>query len=237
MSSPSVASAVKATLAALRKEANPERKRFMEGYAPSGERFLGVAVPALRKEAKRVARELKGSDPQDVVAMAQGFVEAGWAEMRQVGYEILEHEKQALATLGAKDLERLGRGMDNWAAVDAFSCGVAGRVWLRGGIADATVKRWARSKDRWWRRAALASTVPLNMASRGGTGDVKRTLTVCRLLAGDHDEMVVKALSWALRSCVPHDAAAVREFLLLHEGDLARRVVREVSRKLETGRK
>ena len=66
-------------------------------------------------------------------------------------------------------------------------------------FSDADVHRWAESADRWWRRTALVSTVALNLKVRGGQGDVARTLPVCRLLAADGDDMVFKALSWALR--------------------------------------
>jgi 3-methyladenine DNA glycosylase AlkD len=99
------------------------------------------------------------------------------------------------------------------------------------------IRKWAHSEDRWWRRAALVSTVALNMRSRGGGGDVPRTLEVCRLLVADHDDMVVKALSWALRELVVHDPDAVDEFLSQYEDALAARVKREVRNKLTTGLK
>ena len=60
---------------------------------------------------------------------------------------------------------------------------------------------------------------------------------ICEVLHADRDEMVVKALSWALRSLVAHDATAVRSFLAEHESTLAARVKREVGKKLATGRK
>ena len=64
-----------------------------------------------------------------------------------------------------------------------------------------------------------------------------RTLEVCRMLAADHDDMVAKALSWALRELVRHDAGAVQAFLAEHEHVLAARVKREVRNKLTTGLK
>jgi 3-methyladenine DNA glycosylase AlkD len=99
------------------------------------------------------------------------------------------------------------------------------------------IRDWARSDDRWWRRAALVSTVALNMRSHGGHGDTERTLAIGRMLADDDDDMVVKALSWALRSLVVHDPEAVRDFLRRHDDVLAARVKREVTNKLETGLK
>ncbi len=64
-----------------------------------------------------------------------------------------------------------------------------------------------------------------------------RTLAVCALLVDDREAMVVKALSWALRSAVGHDPAAVEAFVAAHDDRLAARVRREVRNKLTTGRK
>ncbi|HUS10646.1 MAG TPA: DNA alkylation repair protein, partial [Pyrinomonadaceae bacterium] len=66
--------------------------------------------------------------------------------------------------------------------------------------------RWARSKNRWLRRTALVSTVPLNNKARGGRGDSERTLMICEMLLDDRDDMVIKALSWALRELSKRDA-------------------------------
>ncbi len=64
-----------------------------------------------------------------------------------------------------------------------------------------------------------------------------RTLAVCGPLAGDHDDMVAKGLSWALRELIVHDRGAVERFLTEHETRLPALVKREVRNKLMTGRK
>ena len=94
-----------------------------------------------------------------------------------------------------------------------------------------------RAQNRWWRRAALVSTVPLNRKTVGGNGDAQRTLRICHMLRHDRDDMVIKALSWALRELAKRDAKAVREFLMQYESELAPRVLREVRNKLTTGLK
>ena len=83
----------------------------------------------------------------------------------------------------------------------------------------------------------MVSTVPLNNKARGGSGDAPRTLDVCRMLVEDRDDMVVKALSWALRALAVRDPKAVRAFLAQHKGVVAPRVRREVQNKLLTGLK
>lgn len=184
-----------------------------------------------------LARTLRGRPPRDAVRVAHALAASGTLEGRQVAYLLLERLRAAAATLTAADVERLGRGNDNWVSTDTFACLVAGPAWREGRVRDAAVHRWARSRDRWWRRTALAATVALNLAARGGSGDAPRTLELCARLADDHDDMVAKAQSWALRTLARRDPRAVRAFLAAHDGVLAARVRREVGNKLRTGLK
>jgi 3-methyladenine DNA glycosylase AlkD len=190
-------------------------------------------VQPVRAVRRAWSRRLRPAPAEAVVALALALVGA----QRWVAYELVAHHPGGLERLGVEEVERLGRGMADWGSVDAFGCSVSGPVWRRGSLPDAVIHRWAASPDRWWRRAALVSTVPLNLRSRGGTGDPERTLDICGRLAADGDDMVVKALSWALRELVAWDPDGVRSFLEAHEGVLAARVRREVRSKLETGRK
>ena len=58
---------------------------------------------------------------------------------------------------------------------------------------------------------------------------------VCERLVADRDDMVVKALSWALRALAVVDSGAVRVFLATKRSRLAARVTRETESKLNTG--
>ena len=107
--------------------------------------------------------------------------------------------------------------------------------WLYGCIADASVRRWAKSEDLWWRRAALVPTTGLNNKSRGGRGDAARTLAIVEMLIDDREDMIVKAVSWALRMLAPWEPAAVRSFTETHGDRIAACAKREVRNKLETG--
>lgn len=192
----------------------------------------------LRKVRRGFSRQLEVADTELVLDVALGLVALG-QPYRWVGYELVHYHSHALVALDVAMLERLGEGMADWPDTDTFAPLLAGVAWREGQIADEVVHRWARSEDRWWRRAALVSTVALNIKARGGSGDAPRTLAVCELLVDDSDDMVVKALSWALRSLVQSEADSdeVQKFLEEHDDALAARVNREVSNKLETGLK
>ena len=193
-------------------------------------------VPDLRAVRRAVSWDCRDLRADDVFGLADHLLRSPDVP-RWFVYELVSAHPVAMAALDVAALERLGEGMKSWGEVDPFACFLSGVAWREGRIADADIHRWAADADRWWRRAALVSTVPLNLRSRGGTGDVRRTLRVCDLLRADRDDMVVKAMSWAVRALVPHDPGAVRKYIQRYRGELAPRVVREVTHKLETGLK
>ena len=158
-------------------EADPNLAAFGEGYHPTTLRITGVRTPVLRQLAADLARRVE--EPSDAVELASRLVATDGCSERTLAYLLLSRHRAALASLRAGQIEALGGGNDNWGSVDAFGTLVAGPAWLAGQLDDARIKRWARSPDRWWRRAALVSTTALNKKSAGSTGDAPRTLAIC----------------------------------------------------------
>lgn len=197
----------------------------------------GGGTPAVREVRRRFSRALAAEPPTVVLAIVRGLLEARSWMTRVVAYELLAGHRAAMGRLNGPAIDRLAQGLDDWGSIDLFGVTVSGVAWREGSVSDAHVMRWTRSPDRWRRRLALVSTVPLNSRARGGSGDVTRTLAVCRALADDRDDMVVKALSWALRELSKRDPRAVKAFLASEDERLAARVRREVRNKLQTGRK
>jgi 3-methyladenine DNA glycosylase AlkD len=221
--------------ARLRAHANPERQRIAVTYFPTAMEVIGVSVPDLRAVVRDIAKQLQDAPPEDVLRLADVVIDAGTFEGRQAAYEIIYRHRGAMAALTAEHVERLGRGMDNWASVDAFAGTISGPLWAKGRLEDETVARWAKSPDRWWRRAAVVSTVVLSRESNGEAS--ARVIAMCELVASDRNDMVAKALSWALRALSVVDRDAVIAFVERHGAELPARVRREVATKLETGLK
>ncbi len=192
-------------------------------------------TPNAREVRRRYSQRLQQASPEFVLELARKLLKD--YGLRWMAYELIRFHTVAFRSLTDVELEELSQGIHSWESVDSFARTLAGPAWLRGQASDELIHQWARSEDRWRRRAALVSTVALNVRSQGGKGDVPRTLEICSLFVDDHDDMVVKALSWALRELVVHDPEAVQDFLARHEEALAARVKREVRNKLNTGLK
>ena len=221
----------------LEKVADPERQKVSDWYFPTSMKTLGVRAADLRTLLKEWWPELKNYPPEKMVGFAKTLVGTRIFECNQLAYELLWKHKKALGSLSLSDLEALGKYADNWATADAFATLLSGWAWRNQLIRDEDILRWLRSENRWWRRIAVVSTVGMNLRSRGGTGDTKRTLMVCERVVDDRDDMIMKALSWALRELSKHDKTAVEKFMVKYDKQIAGRVRREVTAKLYTGRK
>jgi len=192
-------------------------------------------TPIVRSVRREYSRLLAKAPPDLVIRTALDLANRSDLTCRWFAYEIVDQHKAAFASLTTGQLLKLGKGIDSWAAVDTFACYLSGPSWRDGRLSSAVIHGWAGNADHWWRRAALVSTVALSR--RGEAKDIRGAIEICTLAVSDRHDMVVKALSWALREIAkkhPHEA---QRFLARHREGLAPRVIRDVKKKIATGLK
>ena len=195
-------------------------------------------VPALRTVRQRLSARLRSAPGHAVVAVGLGI--ASSASMRPVrarwiGWELIARHPAAHRRLDIQQVEALGMGNASWDEVDTFGIYIAGPCWMRGQINDQDIQRWAASDDHWQRRTALVACVCQNTRAHGGRGNAAATLMIATLLLDDRHDMVVKAMSWALRSLIHWDREAVAQFVKMHDSRLAARAKRETTIELRAG--
>jgi 3-methyladenine DNA glycosylase AlkD len=201
------------------------------------------ALGALRAQPIRALRRefsaaLKHEPGEAVLALAFLLLERDQFAHRFVACELVYHHPGALSSVGKRELARMGKGLASWADVDTFALYVSGPAWVREQVADDLIAKWAQSPDRWQRRAAVVSTVPLcRSAKKQKSVSLERALRIFELVIDDRDPMVVKALSWGLRELAKQAPLAAKQFLAAHGSRLAALVKREVTTKLKTGLK
>jgi 3-methyladenine DNA glycosylase AlkD len=196
-----------------------------------------ATAPSVRAVRRHYSKVMIHESPKTVLATAEALLaDSNWPA-RFCACELIAERPDVMRLVTGAMVERWATDLADWGSVDMYGVTLAGVAWREGRLSDARVMRWAQSSDRWRRRLALVATVPLNSRARGGTGDTTRTLTLCRVLVADRDDMIVKALSWALRELAKREPASVARFIRDEEVRLASRVIREVKTKLETGRK
>jgi 3-methyladenine DNA glycosylase AlkD len=222
---------------ALRELGTEKRRKQSARYFPTAQQVIGVSNPDMKALIKALRAKYPEWEERHWIRLCHGLVQTDIYECQIVAYERIAGDKKLLSVLDYVDVKGLWRNLDNWASVDHYSMGIHGVLWGRGVIEDQDVFGLLDSENVWDRRVAVVSTVALNLASRGGTGDTPRTLKVCRRVVDERHPMIWKALSWALRALSKWDREAVESFLEEHGNRISKQVIREVRHKLDHGTK
>ena len=214
---------------------SPENIRLAKEIHARLNQLTVLSTPMIRAIRREFSRRIADAPPESVVQLALHLLNQKSGLLRFFSYELLSHHRPAFERLTTDDLLKLGKGLNSWSSVDCFAMYLSGPLWAQGRVPAQTIADWALSQDHWWRRTALVSTIALSR--RGNPDDLRNVLRICALLAADKEDMVVKALSWALREIAKKHPEQAKTFLEKHRQALAARVVREVNNKLKTGLK
>jgi hypothetical protein len=150
--------------------ADPKRIEMARRSYPTRMRVIGVIVPKIKVLLKEVKKKTAGYTPRDKIELAKLLVGTGIFECQQLAYEYLGNDKNALGRIRERDIEELGRNLDNWVSVDYYAGLIVGYAWREGIISIRKIKGYLKSPDHWIRRIAVVSTVALNQKARGGEG-------------------------------------------------------------------
>ncbi len=196
------------------------------GEYGEGDRFRGLRVPVLRQMAKKY-RHLS-------LAAAEGLLQSPFHEDRLLALFILIHQyyQGDLALQG--DIHRLylkrRSFVNNWDLVDASAPHLVGH-YLNDRAKDL-LTRLAASGGLWERRMAIIATFHFIKQ-----GNFDETLRVARLLLGDTEDLIHKAVGWMLREVGKRQAAVAETFLQAHYRSMPRTMLRYAIERLPEPRR
>lgn len=228
---------VKNIISSLENLKDENRIIFAKKSYPTAMKVIGVTVPNEKEILKELKTQTKLFTGREKLELAKELVETNVFECQHIAYEFIGNDKNALNELTENDINDFGKNLDNWVSVDCYSAYLVGYAWRENKISDKKIHAYLKSDNFWIRRIPLVATVSLNQKARGGTGDTKRTLEVCLKAINDHNDMINKALSWALRELAKIHKEPVIKFIEEYKDSLHPRVLREVNNKIKTGTK
>jgi 3-methyladenine DNA glycosylase AlkD len=206
------------------------------GHAPGAQWFLkdrmkshGGNTAELRREARRVRREItKQYGLEFLVQVADELFSGPVLEEKIAAVFLLEKLDREF---GDREFNLFDAWLDRittWADHDALvHCLVSFMVATKPARAR-NVFRWAKSRNRWRRRAAC---VALIRAARAKMLFPEIT-RLADLLLADDDDMVQKGLGWLLRETAKSDAKRTIPYLMKIRGRAPRLVLRTACERL-----
>ncbi len=188
----------------------PERAEGAKAYLKSDLEFLGVAVPDLRKTARKWLREKGEISHRDLVETVETLWREPVNEFRHLAGILLQLRSSMLKPSDLPLLQRLIRESKTWAYVDLIAIRAVGSVVERHPEAADRLDAWATHPDFWVRRSAL---IALLLPLRRGEGDWDRFARYADQMWREKEFFIRKAIGWVLREVSKLDADRVVRFV------------------------
>lgn len=228
----------KALLSALEKH---QRKRAHsqanDSYLSSGHHYYDVSIPTLRTLAKAWLKENKNIPDTEFLAALASLYRGRSYEEKVLASTMLSYHRAGRGAVGTKQLNTWLDGLVGWAEVDSLCA-----WWTADELIDGWpewkrfIRALSRDKNINKRRAALVFlTAPLRRSNDRRLAAL--AFETIGQLKSEKDKMITKAVSWLLRSMVPHHKRAVSDYIKENRQSLPAIAVRETARKIATGRK
>ena len=218
-------------MAALRRRLEaasaPERAEAMSAYLRNQFPFLGIGAKDRRAATRPTLVAAKTASTDELIAFAAACWEEPEREFAYVACDVLRTQAPRLEPRHLDAVRSLLTARSWWDTIDPLATRTVGTMVRTNPELVGTMDRWVHSDDFW-----LARTAILHQLLFGEATDAQRLLSYCEARAGDDEFFIRKAIGWALRQYARVDPAAVRTFVVAHDGELSGLTKREALKHL-----
>jgi len=191
----------------------------------------------MRALARSIHAQHKGEwSIDDAMAFADVLIADRYLEAKAVGIEVVARYRRDFTPRLLPVWQRwlADNHSANWATTDAM-CGVLiGPLLLQHPEIAPRMRAWARHRNMWVRRASIVGLIP--RARRGESLDL--VYEIARRLHTDQEDLIQKAVGWALREAGKTDMPRLERYLRANAASIPRTTLRyAIERFPETRRR
>jgi 3-methyladenine DNA glycosylase AlkD len=209
-----------------------ERSTSVQRFFKEEIQSHGWRTADLRRAALRWRREiLRQSDLKFLFQVADNLFTGRVNEDKNTAVFLLENITDKFGDEEFELLELWLPRISNWSDHDALVHYLIAPMMAAKPVRARKVLHWAKSKNRWFRRAACVALIQGTRRKMFFSEITK----LCDLLLTDEDDMVQKGLGWMLRETAKADAKRTVPYLMGIRARAARLVLRTACETLPEG--
>jgi 3-methyladenine DNA glycosylase AlkD len=161
---------------------------------------------------------------EDACAFASVLVKDRHLEVKGLGIEVLGRYRREFTPALLRVWRRwlANNCSSNWATTDAMCGLLIGPLVAAHSHLAADLARWAGDRNMWVRRASIVGLIPV--ARRGVALDI--LYRTARKLHRDDEDLIQKAVGWALREAGKSDMNRLERYLLTNGPTIPRTTLR-----------
>ena len=188
--------------------------------------FKGSIIKKVAQEVIKQAKNLSKEDLLDSCEMIYEYDRPGESGAASIWVSRI---KKQFAKSDFKRFESwLKKYVDNWGRCDTFCTGFFGELIFMYPDLITKTQRWAKSKNRWLRRASAVILIP----SLKNSKQLDKAFEVADILLMDKDDMVRKGYGWMLKVAADKNRDEVYGYVLEHKEEMPRTALRYAIEKM-----
>lgn len=202
----------------------------------SGERFFketiklyGVKAETTREIARKYFAEIKDLSKNVIFDLCEELWQSKYFEESLVACDWSYRLRKKYIPHDFDRFEHwIKEYISNWASCDTFCNHTVSTLLEMYPQYTAELKKWARSDNRWMRRAAAVSLI---VPARNGKY-LKDVFAIADILLLDEDDMVQKGYGWMLKVSYEPHRDEVFDYVMAHKDEMPRTALRYAIEKM-----
>jgi 3-methyladenine DNA glycosylase AlkD len=202
----------------------------------SGERFFkekvkmhGVKTATAISISKEYYKQIKGKTKEEIFSLCEELWQTGYMDESFIAcnwsYNVhKEFEEKDIQTFETW----IDKYVNNWASCDTFCNHTVGEFIMMYPKYISKLKQWAKSKNRWMKRA---SAVSLIIPARKGLF-LNDVFEIADTLLLDTDDMVQKGYGWMLKVAANMHEKEVFDYVMKNKSNMPRTALRYAIEKM-----
>ncbi len=207
----------------LKANSDPKTKQSFQRFFKEGAKCYGVKTGVVGKIAGKYWNQAKLLSKEKIFSLCTKLYSSGFCEEAFVVSMWVPNLTNQFAPSDFKIFENwINKYVDNWAKCDGFCNHTVGNFVQKYPKFVNKLKVWAKSKNRWLKRAA---TVTLIVPGKQGKF-LKDAFEIADILLKDPDDMVQKGYGWLLKEESRVNQKQVFNYVMKNKKEMPRTALR-----------
>ena len=221
------------TLAVIRQELNQQTdvktKQTFQSFFKESVKAYGVKTAVVSIIARNHFQDVRLLEKREIFALCEEMLKSDYNEEAFIAFKWAHWLHDEYETKDFKTFERwLEKYVNNWAKCDTLCNHAVGAFIERYPEHIDDLKRWAKSDNRWLRRA---SAVTLIIPARQGKF-LDDIFEIANILLQDKDDLVQKGYGWMLKEASRRHQQEVFDYVMRNKKTMPRTALRYAIEKM-----
>jgi len=222
-----VAAAAREARRSLKRLSRPsgdfDASRYFRGAHDLG--FYNTGTKPMRALARSIYLAQRNRwNVGDAMAFAELLIADRYLEVKSIGIEVAARYRRDFHSGLLVRWKRWlsGNHAANWATTDALCGMLTGPLLVKHPELAVRMRAWSKDRNMWVRRASIVGLLPLIRAS----GEIGLVYEIAKQLHPDPNDLIHKAVGWALREAGKIDPRRLERYLQVNVGVIPRTTFR-----------